>query len=263
MAWEAAAGIEAVVAGGGDGTINEVVSGVVDGSGRPSTAVGVLPLGTANDFARGCGIPVDDPLAALDLVANHDPKPIDLDHISGRCFVNLATGGFGTRITVETPPDVKRVLGGVSYLVTGLTRFNDIKADQGRVVGPDFSWEGSFYALGVGNGRQAGGGVKLCPEALLNDALFDVVILPDIPQQKRSALFSALVKEGLPAIEREVVQCRVPWLEVSVPSGLYINLDGEPIHGTEFRFEIRERWIPFHLPEQAPLASPLNDRMKQ
>ena len=89
----AAQGVEVVVAGGGDGSLNEVVSGVVDGSGPPKCSIALLPLGTANDFAHGCGIPVDDPTAALRLAAETEARPIDLCQINGRVFVNMATGG--------------------------------------------------------------------------------------------------------------------------------------------------------------------------
>ena len=71
----AADGVETVVAGGGDGTLNEVAAGVVDGSGPPSCCLGLLPLGTANDFAKACGIPVDNPEAALMLAAEGEVSP--------------------------------------------------------------------------------------------------------------------------------------------------------------------------------------------
>lgn len=248
-------GVETVVAGGGDGTLNEVVSGVVVDAAPGRTAVGLLPLGTANDFAHACGIPVDDATAALRLAAEAEPRPIDVGRVGERLFVNLATGGFGTRVTVETPPEMKRILGGVSYLLTGLRRFNDISASGGRLVGPDFEWEGSFWALAVGNGRQAGGGIVMCPDAKLDDGLLEVVVLREMSPAERSETLAALLKEGVRALEREaVVHHRAPWVEVSAPEGLYVNLDGEPIHQTEFRFEVRREWLPFHLPEASPLV---------
>ena len=256
LAKEAAAdGVDTVVAGGGDGSLNEVVSGVVDGSGPPRCSLGLLPLGTANDFAHGCGLPIEDLTAALRLAAESEPCPIDLATISGRVVVNVASGGFGTRVTVETPPELKKVLGKVSYLLTGATRFNEFGSEEGTFRGPDFEWQGPIVALAVGNGRQAGGGVQLCPEALLDDGLLDVAILPEVPREEQNEKLKALVLEGLPALEREVVRARLPWVELDVPSGLHVNLDGEPIHGTKFRFEVREKWLRFHLPDGAPVGA--------
>jgi lipid kinase YegS len=249
----AAQGVDTVVAGGGDGSLNEVVSGVVDGSGPPSCSIALLPLGTANDFAHGCGIPVDDPTAALRLATQTDPRPIDLCQINGRVFVNMATGGFGTRVTVETDPNLKRWLGGASYLLTGLQKFSQFGAEEGRLWGPGFEWEGRFVALAVGNGRQAGGGIQICPDAQIDNGLLDVMVLPEVPEAQISEKLKALVAEGRAAIEREVVSQRLPWVEVEVPAGLHVNLDGEPIKNTRFRFEAYKHWLRFHLPEDSPV----------
>ncbi len=247
--------VDSVVAGGGDGTLNEVATGVVKAG--ATSALGLLPLGTANDFAHACGIPVSDPLDALRIVAEIAPTPIDYGVVGDRGFLNVATGGFGTRITVETPAALKRRLGGAAYLLTGLRRFDAISAERGSARGPEFTWEGSFYALAVGNGRQAGGGIPLCPDALLDDGLLDVVILPDIAEERRFEVLGALMRGGLAAVEKEAIQARVEWLEVSVPSGLYVNLDGEPTHATRYRFEVRARGLRMHLPATAPLVAGL------
>ncbi|QDR35513.1 hypothetical protein FPJ23_00500, partial [Pseudomonas aeruginosa] len=90
----------------------------------------------------------------------------------------MATGGFGSKVTANTSEDLKKVLGGAAYLLTGLTRFSEVHAAQGRFSAPDFQWEGEFLALGIGNGRQAGGGHVLCPQARVDDGLLDVSILP-------------------------------------------------------------------------------------
>lgn len=250
----AAQGVDTVVAGGGDGSLNEVVSGVISGSGPPACSVALLPLGTANDFAHGCGIPVDDLTAALRLAAETEPRPVDLCQINGRVFVNMATGGFGTRVTVETDPNLKRWLGGASYLLTGLKNFGQFGAEEGSLRGPDFEWQGRFVTLAVGNGRQAGGGIQLCPDAQIDDGLLDVMVLPEVPEEQIGEMLKALVSEGRQAIERHAVSRRLPWVEVEVPTGLHVNLDGEPIQDTKFRFETHKHWVRFHLPEDSPVA---------
>ena len=250
-----AQGVDTIVAGGGDGSLNEVVSGVVDGSGPVRCSLALLPLGTANDFAHGCGIPVDDPTAALRLATETEAKPIDLCQINGRVFANMATGGFGTRVTVETDPKLKKWLGGASYLLTGLQKFSEFGAEEGHFRGPDFEWEGKFVAMSVGNGRQAGGGIQLCPDAQIDDGLLDVMVLPEVPEGQIAEKLKALASEGRPAIEREIVTARLPWVEVEIPSGLHVNLDGEPIKDTRFRFEAYRHWLRFHLPEGSPVLS--------
>lgn len=96
-------GVATVIAGGGDGTINEVSTALIQCEGDDIPALGILPLGTANDFATSVGIPeaLDK---ALKLAIAGDAIAIDMAQVNKQtCFINMATGGFGTRITTETP----------------------------------------------------------------------------------------------------------------------------------------------------------------
>jgi len=247
------AGYGVVFAGGGDGTVNEVVAGMIRGAADASASpsLGVLPLGTANDLARACEIPLD-PDAALRLALARPSTMVDVGQANGRPFINVATGGFGTQVTVATPPELKRVLGSAAYFLTGLTHFTSLKPEHGRFSGPGFAWEGTFLVLAVGNGRQAGGGRKLCPEAMLDDGLLDVRLLPLLPKEDVPDALRALLHDGLAGIR--VVGARVPWLELETEERLQVNLNGEPLQGTRFRFEALPRRIPMRTPEGCPLV---------
>jgi lipid kinase YegS len=249
-------GFDVVIAGGGDGTVNQVASGMIAapaGEGS-SPKLAVLPLGTANDLAHACRIPLE-PLAALRLAVSGPEARVDVGRVNGSVFVNLATGGFGTHVTAATPPELKKVLGGAAYLLTGLAHFTAIRPDRGRLQGPGFSWEGAFLVLAVGNGRQAGGGHRLCPEALMNDGLLDVRILPAPPEKDLVAALRELLREGFGAAQRGVVSVRLPRLEIETAEPLQINLDGEPISGTRFAFETLPGRLSMRLPEGCPLLS--------
>jgi len=246
-------GYGVVVAGGGDGTVNEVVTGMTERTaGSSASVLAVLPLGTANDLAHACGIPLD-PLEALRLAVSGPTAVVDVGHANERCFVNVATGGFGTRLTVATPSELKKIFGGAAYLLTGLTHFDSVRPEHGRLSGPAFAWEGAFLVLAVGNGRQAGGGRQLCPEALLDDGLLDVSLLPHVPKQDVPEVLRVLLREGLAGFRRTLVSARVPWLEIETNEPLQINLDGEPLTGTRFRFEVLPRRLPMRLPVACPL----------
>ncbi len=227
-------GIERVVAGGGDGTINEVAGGLLAAAGSEvAPALAIVPLGTANDFAHACRIPLDAE-AALQLAARVEPRPIDVGRAGGRPFINVATGGFGTEITVETRPELKKFL-------------------EASFSGPDFSWAGRLLVLAVGNGRQAGGGHVLCPEAMLDDGLLDVSILPEPPPGERAEALRDLLREGKKALWRLAVSARLPWLQLEAPKPLQVNLDGEPISGASLRFEVLQGALRACLPEDAPV----------
>ena len=249
-------GAAVVIAGGGDGTVNEVVGGLLDAGERdsPAPCFAILPLGSANDLARSCRIPLDT-TAAMRLAVCGSAVEVDVGRVNGKHFLNVATGGFGAQITTATPGELKKVLGGAAYLVTGLTHFTSIRAAQGRLSGPDFSWEGSFLVLAVGNGRQAGGGRQLCSEALLNDGLLDVRVLPQLPNDELAEALRAVLRDGLDAARRAVVSARVPWLTIQSDEPLQINLDGEPMTDTHFRFEALARKLSMKLPSDCPLLA--------
>ncbi|MBM0990287.1 lipid kinase YegS, partial [Enterobacter hormaechei] len=162
-------GAETIISGGGDGTINEIAGALIDLNTAHRPVMGILPLGTANDFATSAGIP-EDLGKALQLAILGKATAVDIAQVNERtCFINMATGGFGTRITSETPEKLKAALGGVSYLIHGLMRMDTLKPDSCEILGENFHWQGDALVIGIGNGRQAGGGQQLCPEALIND----------------------------------------------------------------------------------------------
>ncbi|MBA1202089.1 lipid kinase YegS [Pseudomonas capeferrum] len=237
-----AAGYSHVVAGGGDGTLRDVAEAMAGAT----ASLALLPLGTANDFAKAAGVPLE-PDAALALL-EHMPRAVDLGQVGDQVFLNMATGGFGSQVTANTSEDLKKVLGAAAYLITGLTRFSELQAASVELHGPDFDWQGNILALGIGNGRQAGGGHELCPEAVIDDGLLDISILP-APQEVVGALRELMSGEGL------YIRKRLPWVEITSSQGLDINLDGEPLKGQSLRFEARPAALKLHLPADSPLLS--------
>ena len=100
--------VDVIVAGGGDGTINEVVNGIFQRTEKPEKSVGVMPLGSANDFARGCGIPMQNPTASLRFAASAGPQPIDVGRVNDRYFINALVAGFGAEAVGEPPQENAR-----------------------------------------------------------------------------------------------------------------------------------------------------------
>lgn len=258
-----AAGAQAIIAAGGDGTLSAVAAALAgrdeDAAGLPS--LGVVPLGTANDFATAAGIP-DEVEAALELVQSAVPQAVDLLRVDGagdcRWCANLASGGFGTEVTVETNEGLKRVLGGLAYLVTGIARLGRIDPISARVSGvatdgAPFEWQGGFIALGVGNGRQAGGGQVLCPEATIDDGRLDLTIIPEL-RGEVGATVSTLMAEGREgALERIAVRRQLPAVEIAAQAPFVLNLDGEPLESDHFRVACVARRVRMHLPPGCPL----------
>lgn len=242
-----ALGCDTVIAGGGDGTINEI-AGALAQLEEPRPVLGIVPLGTANDFATACNIPLA-PEQALLLAIKGRAEAIDLAKVNDKhYFINMATGGFGTRITTETPEKLKAALGGVSYFIHGLLRLDTLKADRCEIKGPDFSWEGDALVIGIGNGRQAGGGQQICPEALINDGLLQLRLLTS-EELLPSFLRSLINNEE----NKNIVSAHLPWLEITAPHDMTFNLDGEPLTGKQFRIEVLANIIQCRLPPHCEL----------
>lgn len=256
-----AAGASHVIAGGGDGTLREAAAALAQAQADADAlpALAVLPLGTANDFAVAAGIP-EDADQALALVAEQAAVPVDLLRIESGDAVhwcaNLASGGFGTTITVETNAGLKKMLGGLAYLITGIARLGRIEPVRARIHGPDFEWSGDFLALGIGNGRQAGGGQVLCPDACIDDGLLDLTVVPELSGEVAATLGTVMGEGKAAALERVAGRARLPWVEIEAPGPFTLNLDGEPVTARRFRIEC----VPDRLRMVLPAGSPLRSR---
>lgn len=225
-----------IVAGGGDGTLNAVVNAIIRGDTRPEASLGILPLGTANDFAKGAGIDAKDLASALELACTGSPTKIDVGRMNDQYFINVASAGFGAEVTATTPQDMKRLLGGIAYSIMGFVKVFQLEPYEGRLIRPDGAVkEGSMLIMAVGNGRFAGGGYEVAPQASLTDGLLDIAVV------------SGLLSEDLNRIVRELRDPMNPRNEYllyrqlsafTIETGklLHVNLDGEPIKGTHFEF---------------------------
>ena len=253
-------GVDTVIAGGGDGTLSEVATTLAhrDESAEALPTLALLPLGTANDFASACGIPAD-PEAALRLVRDGVAVPMDLLKLDANgethWAANLASGGFGTEVTTETHEGLKKLLGGLAYVLTGLSKLGRIEPQRARVRGLGFEWEGDFIALGIGNGRQAGGGQALCPDALVDDGLLDITLVPPLQGELLATVGTALTEGKDAALDEVAVRRQLPWVEIEAPQPLTLNLDGEPVQAMTFRIQCMPKRLRMHLPADCPLLA--------
>jgi lipid kinase YegS len=251
-------GTDTVIAAGGDGTLSAVATALAhrDEGADALPTLGLVPMGTANDFADAAQIP--EPVAdAFDLIQSQPARPIDLLKLVANGSVhwaaNLASGGFGTQVTVDTPDGMKKLLGGLAYLVTGMSKLGRIEPLRARIHGPGFEWEGGFIALGVGNGRQAGGGQALCPDARIDDGLLDVTIVPELEGEVAATLATMLTDGRHAALDRIATRRQLPWLEIDAVEPIVLNLDGEPVESGHFRIDCVPGRVRMHLPRDCPL----------
>lgn len=255
-------GVDTIVAAGGDGTLSTIAAALArsDRSADELPSLGLVPLGTANDFASAAQIP-QAPADALSLVHAAIAQPIDLLRIDSDAArhwcVNLASGGFGTHVTTGTDDGLKKMLGGLAYVITGIAQLGRIEPSRARISGGGpagpFEWDGDFIALGLGNGRQAGGGQLLCPDAIVDDGLIDLTIIPELDGELGGTVGTLLTEGRQAALDRVATRAQLAWVAIDAPQPLTLNLDGEPLESAAFRIECVARRLRMHLPPGCPM----------
>ncbi|KPQ21300.1 MULTISPECIES: lipid kinase YegS [unclassified Halomonas] len=257
-------GMTHVVACGGDGTVNEVINGLMrlDKAQRP--VLGVVPLGSANDFATSVGLPLE-PKEALSAAWSLSDYPIDVVKLCAEgdttsetsYYVNMMTGGFGAEITSSTPKMLKRMLGGGAYSLMGAVKAWRHRCYRGTLHWRDQEESASLLLLAIGNGRQSGGGQVLAPKAKLDDGLLDVLVVKDF---LTATALPDLVSElqDFPREGRFVRYLSVNELSVStLPEDppWPLTLDGEARHYRRFRAEVVPLAVRVILPDNCPLLT--------
>jgi diacylglycerol kinase (ATP) len=215
-------GVDGVVAVGGDGLVNLAVQ-VVAGTAVP---LGIIPAGSGNDVARALGIPRGDPLAAADLVLAGTTRAIDLGRADGRWFAGVLGSGFDSMVNERANR--------MSW-PTGRSRYNLAILAELRVFRPvpfvleldGERWETEAMLVAVGNGSSYGGGMRVCPDARLDDGLLDVTVLGPISKPEFLRVFPSVYK-GTHVHHRAVTVRRARTVVLSSP-GVTAYADGERV----------------------------------
>lgn len=242
--------IPRIVAAGGDGTVNEVVNGLakLDTGKRPELAI--WPLGTANDFAGCCNIPLDS-LDALQLAIQGSTTDVDIVLANDKYFINVASGGFGAQVAAETPVQLKNFLGGGAYALSAVVKsLQFFNPSHGKLSAEGIEMEGSAIVAAVCNGRQAGGGQILAPEACINDGLLDIMIILAFPFTDVTQVLQEVLNPT--STGKYVKRFRSKWVESWPDQSRSVNLDGEPYKADHIRFDVLPGELQLVLPRDCP-----------
>ncbi|MFI2810210.1 MULTISPECIES: lipid kinase [Microbulbifer] len=236
-----------VIIGGGDGTISSAAGVLLE----CKLPLAILPLGTANDLARSLGIGNDLQQAFSVIAANHR-RQIDLGEVNGKYFFNVANIGLGVMVTRELSDEVKQRWGVFSYLRAlglALARSNQFRVrlmidGQKRVL--------RSIQLAIGNGRFYGGGNVVDDDSTIDDGLLNLYSLR--PQRLWELLTLApLLRGGRHDLARRVFNTSGREIElVTVPEGMEVHADGEPVTRTPAMFRVLPRVLEVVVPRDAP-----------
>ena len=213
-----------VIAVGGDGTLNEVVAGISQCENRPK--LGLIPMGTTNDFARAMHIPrkVEE---ALDIILAGETLPVDVGLLNDdRYFINIAAGGRITELTYEVPSKMKTMLGQMAYYLKAIEMIPSIKASHMKIEMDDEVFDGNAMMFLCGLTNSVGGFEKIAPDASINDGQFTVIILKEcnITDFVRIA---SLALRGEHLNDERVVYRKASYVSVTSEDEVHLNLDGE------------------------------------
>jgi YegS/Rv2252/BmrU family lipid kinase len=224
--------VDLVIVGGGDGTLNAAVEGVVE----TQLPLGILPLGTANDLARTLGIPATLPEACR-VVAGKNIQYIDLGWVNGKYFFNVASMGLSVRITRKLTKEVKRRWGVFAYAATALKALWSTRPFEAEIQSEERTERVRTVQIAVGNGRYYGGGMAVAADAAIDDQRLDLYSL------EIDHWWQMLVV--LPAMRRGS-HGNLPWVRSWAGKEFYIyarhpraiNTDGEITTATPAHFRV-------------------------
>ena len=224
LARELGGKFDAVVCCGGDGTLNETVTGLMDLPSPPP--LGYIPAGSTNDFAASLHLP-DQPLEAARVITASGGRPLDVGSFNGRPFIYVASFGAFTRASYSAPQNVKNDLGHLAYILEGVKDLSTLRPYRASVATEEECFDGEFLFGAVTNAISVGGLVKLKEDQVcLDDGLFELLLIPnpksiaDLQGLARSLLLQDFTGGG-------VIFRHVHTLTVQTPEDLPWALDGE------------------------------------
>jgi len=231
MARDLAKRNDQIIVVGGDGTFQEVINGIVS----TPVQLGLIPVGTGNDFIRAAPVPAT-PQAAFQTVLNGHTMKIDLGRVNDRYFHNALGVGFDAHV-VSFADKIKYLRGSAVYLKAIFQTLSVYKPVSLTCTDESGSRTNDWFLIVVGNGKALGGGFKLTPDAELNDGWLDICLIENMP---RPQILKNLVKVywGGHKSDPRVELKRSRKIEFHSEQGFAVHADGELISMTQNHLEI-------------------------
>lgn len=236
--------VDIIVLGGGDGTLNLAAEAVM----RSGLPMGVLPLGTANDFARTLLIP-DDLEAACRNIVDGVLHPVDLGQCNAVYFLNVASIGLAARAREYRSDTAKRWFGALGYAGNVISAFRDTAPFQAEIRFGDQCHQLRSIQLAIGNGRYFGGGLAVASDAALDDGRLDLYSLEPQPTWSMIAMLPALVRGPDKSIQG-VQLFEATEFRVATGRPMPINTDGELLTETPATFRVLPRALTVKVPRE-------------
>jgi YegS/Rv2252/BmrU family lipid kinase len=227
-----AEGNDLVILGGGDGSVSSVVDDLAD----HHAVLGLLPMGTANDFARTLEIP-SDVRAACDTIAGGKLVDVDLGLCGDDYYVNLASVGLSVEVTKALSPWLKKSTGALAYPIAAVRAFLRHEPFSARLTFPGGDHEpvgfDRLMQVGIGNGRFYGGGMIVAPAASMDDQTLDVYVI-ELGRHRDILGIIRYLKSGRFIESERVTHYLTSEVRLETEPELPVNVDGELVAHTQY-----------------------------
>lgn len=221
----AAEGFDVVVAYGGDGTINEVATGLVG----TRSALGIIPAGSGNGMAGGLGIP-KRPQLAVEIITDAPFRAIDVGRVDGQCFFNVFGLGFDAFLADRFHREAGSVRGKLPYFTLGARSYASYLPPRLKITTQGERWEAEPLTLAIANGPEYGSGARIAPHADFGDGWLDLVTIDPMPTRRALLALPRLFTGGIGRIPE--YHCRrIREVTVQVDEIVPVHFDGEPKPG--------------------------------
>lgn len=221
-----------ILIAGGDGTVDSVVNAMAKSG--ISLPIGILPVGTANDFSKFLGMPSDVEEACKQILSS-EVKSVDLGSINDKYFVNVASTGLFTDVSQKTDVNLKNTIGKLAYYLKGLEELPNFRKLHVNILSKEVEFDGEMYLLLVFNGATAGN-FNLATKADACDGLLDIIMFKAVQIYELLPLFIKVLK-GEHLDSNKVLYFKTDYLKVECHEDIVTDIDGEK--GPDFPLEIK------------------------
>lgn len=227
-----------IIAVGGDGTIIEILNGIDE---HP-VSLGIIPMGTGNDFARSVNIPqnVDE---ALNIIRQGKTKQLDIGNVNGIKFMNSSGIGIDGKIISITRNIKKMIPGSLAYLISTIMSVATFKAFNVKIELDNETINETCLLIAIGNGRYFGGGMKITPQAELDNGTFQICIVKDVPKYLFLKIFPKVYHGNHTQVDQVIMRkSRTIHIEIE-GENLPVSADGNLVSQTPAEISIVPRSI--------------------
>ena len=223
---------EYVLVAGGDGTVDSVVNAMKERN--IDIPIGILPVGTANDFGKFINMPSDIQEACKQIL-DSKPVPVDVGKINDKYFVNVASTGLFTDVSQKTDVNLKNTIGKLAYYLKGLEELPNFRNLKIKLTSKERSYNGDMYLILIFNGKTAGN-FNLATQAEVDDGKLDVIIFKAVAIIELIPLFIKILK-GEHLDSDKVVYFKTDDLYIESDEDIVTDIDGEK--GPDFPLRIQ------------------------